>query len=161
MELNYLENHSSEYIQLSPFFIFDSDIEFQNYSFKSVYVFLESLKISDEKKRVDMLKYFSNISNIRKLYSLTNGKLSYTKHFNRMKAESISFNNTDIPIPSIEFNTFIQNLFLSIATSNGAYKYALMSIKSQDLCVPELDGKTSLEILSASEYCRLIKNVSF
>lgn len=159
VNINYLKDHSIEFSQLSPFFIFSDVFEFQGYKFKNVYTFLEALKISDLDKRKEFLDYYLDTKNLHKLFILKNDKLSYTTKFNKQSIDSINFNNSEISVNSLELKTLLQNLFISIASKNAAFKYSILSTKSKDISIDELDTHTLLGYVSSDYLVSLLKSI--
>lgn len=157
MDIRYLVDPSKEYFQLSPFFIFSEDIEFQNHKFKCLYIFLESLKIEDIEKRQEFLEYYLDISKIKELFKLKNGKLNYSKQFNKKDVEEITFNNVKLKPMSPEFCMMFRNLFLVICAKNLSFKYSYLSLKCKDIEFSELDELTSLKYLDSKSYSTLLK----
>ena len=159
LNINYLQNHSEDFVQLSPFFIFDDVFEFQGYKFRNVYIFFEALKISELDKRQEFLDFYLNKENIQKLFVIKNNKLSYTTKFNKKQIDSLIFNNTEILVPSLEMKNIFHNLYSVIALKNSAFKYALLTTKSLDISFPELDENTSLLYISSSLLVSILKTI--
>ncbi len=159
LDIRYLGNSSKEYLQLSPFFIFNEVIEFQNYKFRCVYIFLESLKIEDEDKRQDFLNNYLDIEKIKELFKLKNNKINYSKSFVKKDVNEIYFNNVQIKPMSSEFVMMIKNLFIVISATNISFKYSLMSIKNLQVSMLELDEVSSLKYLTSNDYVNILKSL--
>jgi len=160
--INYIQNQSVENIQISPFFIFQDLIEFQNYKFRSIYVFLEALKISDEKKRQDLLKTYQEVEAIKELYRIQDDskQLNYSKAFNKKSISKIIFNNEELEVESLEFEIFLNNVFKIVAANSLAFKYSLLNSKKDINEFPELDQYTSLGYLNSDRYWKILRNVA-
>ena len=154
LDIKYISSQSKELIQLSPFFIFSDPIEFQGYSFRCLYLFMESLKIEQEKKRKSFLEHFSSVENIRAFYS----SKEYDLKFNKSKVESILINNTKVDLTSPQFKNMMLNLIRTISGQNIAYKYSLLSSKKLNLEFSELNSIAKNFLITSKEFSSLIKS---
>ena len=154
VDISYIKTQSPEFLQLSPFCIFSDPIEFQGYSFKSLYILLEAFKIDQETKRKSVLEHFSSIENIKSFYS----SFEYDSKFNKSKVESILINNTKVVLTSPQFKNMMLNLIRTISGQNIAYKYSLLSSKKLNLEFSELDSIPKNFIITSKDFSSLIKS---